>query len=454
MPSIVNRLRGSEIARTSATSIATLMLRVFGTAGTFLYTLLLARILSPEDVGLVWAIWSATFLTSTFTTFNIGSGAVREIVKARAEGDENRAAGFIVACRNTIFLASPLAIGGMLLVSWWQAPESFAEHRWAYVIAALSVPVLGWIQVNGSQATALHQMLKSQLPREMVRPIIFIAGFAACWLAGFRPSVALIMVLFGIDALVTALIQFWLLRSAFSFMRGTQPDKRRWPDWLLTGLTLTPYRLINEFLGNIVILGSALVLDTAGVALIAIAFRIVNFPSFGITAIEVAFGTKIAQALSSGDKTRADHFSAVSALLKIVPTAFACALLIVFAEPILSLFGADYVAAAAPTAWFLLMPLSRALFGNTNLVLQMKGFRRVQFWSALVTMFAMVGAIVLGGRMHGAEGAAAGGALVYVALQVYQYWACLRRTGNDPSFFGAVRHLVPLIGARLRSAER
>lgn len=440
----------SETARVSTASLTMVAVRMLGTAATFLYTILIARTMTPGDVGLVWTIWSATFVAGTLATLNIGAGAVREIVKARAENRDDVAAGFVVASRRTLLFATPPVVAGFLLIAWWRAPETLASHWGAYLFACLSIPMLGWVQTNGSQATALHQMLKSQVPRELVRPAVFLVAFAVIWLAGWQPTAGFAVALYLVAVVLSAILQFQLLRPAFAFMRDVRPDTGEWRDWAVSGLSLAPMLLLAEYLRNIIILFASLAVDAAAVGQIAIALSVVNFPNFGIVAVEIAFSAKLSQALLRGDRERVLHFLAVSNALKAAGAIPACLILAVFAEPILRIFGEHYADGAAVSAWLTLIPLSRAVFGNSTLVMQVKGLRGEIFWSSLATVALMGLGIVAGGRAGGPEAAAAAAALVFATLQLVRCLWCLRVTGIDTSLLGTFRYGLARMRARAK----
>ena len=178
MQSFIGR---SEARSLGAASMASVLVRGFGTAATLGYTLLMSRTMSPADVGTVWSIWSASFIAATFVTLNIGAAAVRDVVAARAIGKDEVAAGFVVASRRLLAVTAPLVCLAFITVAYARDPQSVADNVYGYIVATLSIPVLGWIQTNASHAAALHRALLSQVPRALIRPLLFLAAFAIIW---------------------------------------------------------------------------------------------------------------------------------------------------------------------------------------------------------------------------------------------------------------------------------
>ena len=432
----------SEARTLGVASIASVLVRGLGTAATLGYTLLMSRTMSPADVGTVWSIWSASFIVATFVTLNIGGAAVRDIVAARALGRDDVAAGFVVASRTLLTITAPVVCVVFLVAAYAYDAQGFRDNLYGYLAAALSIPVLGWIQTNASHAAALHRALLSQVPRALIRPLLFLAAFTIIWVVAYRPTVNFTLGLYFLAICLAAIVQFLLLRKSFGFMRDVRPDTSHWRQWVVAGIAVAPMLLLTEYLKNVVILFCGLALDAAEVGTVAIALSIIGFLNFGMTAVDAQFSPKISGALARQNGTRARRLQAFSNVLKFVPTLFAAAILYWAAEWILGLFGEHYEAGAGATAWFLLIPLSRAVFGNATLVLQVSGHRVDILWTTLAGLCLMAAGAYAGGVLYGLTGAAAGCSLAYCALMAMRYLSCRARTGIDTSIFSAPAALL------------
>ncbi len=439
MQSFIGR---SETRKLGAASFGSVMVRTLGTAATFAYTLLMSRTMTPSDVGIVWSIWSASFIATTFVTLNIGAAAVRDVVAARVQGRDDLAAGFIVASRALLVVTAPVVclvfLGGVFL----RDPSTVEGHATGFIMATLAIPVLGWIQTNASHAAALHRALLSQVPRMLIRPLLFLVAFLIIWSTSYQPSVDLVLTLFFVSVCLAALVQFLLLRSSFAFMKGVKPDTSLWRDWVLSGLGLAPMLLLTEHLKHVAILFCGLALQPAEIGTVAIALSIVTFLSFGVTAVDAQFSPRISAALVREDLQRVRRLQAFSNLLKFVPTVVVALALLLFMERILGLFGAHYVEGAAACAWFMAMPVARAVFGNATLVLQIRGHRADILWSTIAALGLMAVGSYAGGALYGTTGAAAGCSLAYCILMGTRYLSCRMRTGIDTSIFSSPSALV------------
>lgn len=446
------RLTGSETLRASLSAGVIVATRALGTLGTLVYTVLMARMMTPQDFGLVWTLWSAVFIASYLTTLNIGATAIREVVRARTTGNDAAAAGFIIVSRRILFTVTPPVAAGFVGLIWWHNPTIMADHPVAVWLAAATIPVMGWNATNAAQATALDQVLRSQLPGMVLRPLVFMTTLGLIWAIGWPLGPEPVVAIYLIVVVLIAFVQFFLVWPFFSFMKTAVPDITGWRRWISAGLLLAPGRLLTDRLKDFLVLISAVPLGAAGVAQIAVALSIVNFLNFTVNAVETSFAPKTARGLTR-DLTdgvapqkmrRATHFIAVSGVLKMAMVLTGVGMLWLLMPLIIRLFGTDYAASVPATAWFTLIPLASAFFGNTSLIMQIFDLRTEFFLTSLLAAAALPLAGIYGAPVVVARGVdpliatAAVFALTMVALQALRWALCLRRTGIDTSFPGAV----------------
>jgi O-antigen/teichoic acid export membrane protein len=449
---IRSRLAESETLRASLSAGIMVATRVVGTLGTLVYTVLMARMMTPQDFGLAWTLWSAVFIAAYLTTLNIGATAIREVVHARTTGNDGAAAGFIIVSRRILLAVSVPVIAGFVGLTWWRNPDVIADHSVAVWLAAATIPVMGWNATNSAQAAALDQVLRSQVPPMLLRPLVFMATLGTMWAIGLPLGLETVIALYLIIVVLIAAVQFKLVWPHFDFMKSATADVTGWRRWLAAGLLLAPGRLLTDRLKDVLVLISAFPLGAVGVAQITVALSLINFLNFAINAVEMSFSPKTARSLARGladgvaprDMRRAIHFIAVTGVLKMAMVLGAVLVLWFLLPLIMRLFGPDY-AAAAPATWcFILIPLANAVFGNTSLVMQIFDQRTEFFLTSLLALIALPIVGIYGVPIVIARGidpliATAGSfTATMVALQALRWALCLWRTGIDASFLGAL----------------
>ena len=445
-------LKASETLRTSGSAGIIITTRIFGTLGTLVYTVLMARMMTPQDFGIVWTLWSIVFIAAYLSTLNIGATAIREVVRARATGNDAIAAGFIIVSRRILFIVTLPAIAAFIGLIWWQNPAILENHPVAVWLAAATIPVMGWNATNAAQATALDQVLRSQIPGMLLRPLVFVAVLGAIWLIGLSLGLETVIAIYLAVAVLISFVQYKLVWRYFSFMKSVEPDFSGWQRWIATGLLLAPNRLLTDRLKDVLLLISAVPLGAAGVAMMAVALSIINFMNFAINAVETAFAPKTARCLTRNladgvnphEMKRATHFIAITGLLKMGMVGAGAIALWLFLPFLIRLYGPEYAASAPIVWWFLLIPLAHAFFGNTSLVMQIFDQRTEFFVTSVLALIALSLAGVYGVSAMVARGVdpliatAQLFVLTMVGLQALRWMLCWWRTGIDVSFLGAL----------------
>lgn len=433
-PALRRMLDQHEMVRTTLASAAIVAGRVGSAVATLGYTLLMARTMSPTDVGIVWTVWAVLLMMSTLPTLNVGNAAVRELVHARATGQDDVASGFL-RVSNLILLVLALPFMALFVAGFaWFAPDLFAAHRTAIVLAALTLPAMGWAQSNAMIASALGRGVLVQGPRSLVRPVLLVLVFAVAAAADYRPDADTVIVLFAVTSLLGVAAQYVVTRRHFREVFAHTPRIDSWRDWIRSGIALVPSRVLAEHLRNIFILTIAIAGSHADTARMTVGFSMIGLLMFGIAAVEITFNAKISAAIVRDTPRRRDMLLGVSGLLKLLPVLGACVVLGGFAQQVLALFGEAYVVAAPMVQWLLLVPLARAAAGPAFTLLQIARARQAAMLIALFGIAAIIAAIPLGVALFGTlEAGAAGGSLAYCAMQFAAWLFCLRRTGIDGS---------------------
>ncbi|MEL7256494.1 MAG: hypothetical protein AAFN80_01455 [Pseudomonadota bacterium] len=448
LTSAVKTMHRSDTLRAGGAAGVMIATRVFGAFGTLAYTVMLARMLSPQEFGLVWTLWSGAFIAAYLSTLNIGATAIREVVRARASGDDDKAAGFVIISRRVLLFACLPVVAAFVTLIWVRNPAMTETYPMAIALAAAMIPVMGWNATNAAQAVALDQVLRSQVPGMLLRPLVFCLMLGGAWIAGVSLSLESVVGLYLAIVILIAFVQFTLLRRFFDFMATATPDISGWQRWIATGLLLAPNRLLTDRLRDVLLLIAAIPLGAVGVAQMAVALSVVTFLSFAVNAVETSFAPKISRSISHvlSENRRAYedpsslHFIAISGTIKLGLMAAGALVLWLFMPSVIGLFGTGYAASETVIWWLFLIPLASAVFGNTALMMQLFDKRRVFFLTSVLGLVALllVGSLIATSDANVLEVTAAGFALTMVALQALRWALCWITTGMDVSALGAL----------------
>ena len=439
------RTRSSDLSRIVTVSTALMAARMGGVAANFLFNLLLARLLSQEDVGVVMLVVSTAMLASILTTWNIEAGSIRHLLYTRERGDRKSAVGFVIFSRRLWLFSTPFVVAAYLTAGHLSNPGSMTNSLWVYAAGAMAVPIIGWLRLNTRQATVLSYQLAGSIPNLLIRPLLLVALVALCVPIGITLSKEIALGLFTCTALAAAVIQFALLRRAFQFVRTEPYSFASRGEWARTGLLLTASLVITEYFQDVTLATAALVLPAAEIAKLAIALRLIGFVSFGLASVSIAVSPKITSSLARGETPELRRLLTLSAHLKFWSGLLIGGLLIAVAEPVLGLFGPEYVDAAAALGWLILIPLLLASLGPNEMLLNVAGKQRYIFASAVVGIVVALIAIPVLASFFALEGAAAGAVLSFAAWELMNYLSVRRLLGIDGSIVSAFYHTAQVL---------
>lgn len=420
-------------------SLLLIVTRIGANLLTLCWTLLLVRLLQPEASGIALQAISVAQILSILVTLNVESGSVRVIVPAREHGRMQDAAGFIRFNRRMMLVTLPIlaAIAALALTSGFHPSESPATLG----AMALAVVLVALARLSARHATALGVMRKGLLPRLLTGPFVLTIGLGLAAWAGIAMQPWHVVLLYALSEGLTVVIQNSLLRRDFAFMETVDAPSAQWRDWTRMGLWLSPGLVMTEYRKAILIAAAGLAMTGTQTSLFAVAFSIINFINFGVTAVDVAFSPRIAQAMASGHDLRRDRLLAVSSAIKLAGWLLGVALVLTFGDMALGWFGPDFQPARPALLIMLLVPAMQIIFGPASVLLSSRGQGRADFTGNLIGAVACVGAVAGLGALFGVTGAAIGAVLSQFVQQFVMMLQCRRKLAIDPSL-ASLRHLL------------
>ncbi len=430
---------GSLLRTLFKKAVSLLGARVAGNLLTLGYTLILSRLATPAEFGLVMSGFSWAMLLSIGFALNVESGSIRFLVKYREDEQTALAAGFVRFNRIIITSISALLAVGLAAVLVTGLADWNSQGVQIFVLACLAAPVVAVTRVYARHATALGQVLRGGVPIMFARPAVIFALVGAVWLLGLEPSAVQLLALILVGFVATALLQYWLLRDTFAFLKGASRDFADSRKWIETGLMMAPLLVIRDNLKHVIVASAGLALAAEDVGLVALALSIMSLLYFAVKAVDISLSPQLSSACQGGNKPRVAQLIKVAAKLKVAVVAMGIIALAGAGGWILGLFGADYIAAWAPLMAVLLIPAADAICGPAQIVLNVSGQQRKIFAVAGLSTAILVGATAVGGWLAGAVGASVGAGLSYMAQQGILCLIANRAVGVQTSILGLVQ---------------
>lgn len=413
---------GSSVSKILRRALSLVGARIAGNILTLGYTLILARLTTPAEFGIVMVGFAWSMLLSVGLALNVESGSIRYLVQYRESDRLGPMAGFLRFNRLLIIVLSAVAatIAGTL----WAASilDAGAQRDQVLAIALLTAPIAALTRVYARHATALGQVLRGGLPIMLVRPGVIFGLLAVVWLSGATPGPVTLMFLLLVAFMITALVQAVLLRETFGLAGRADPEYGDRGKWLVTGAMMAPLLLLRDNLKHVVVASAGLVLSPAEAGYVALAMSVMALVYFAMKAVDISLSPQLSQALQGGSPERVVRLMKSGSTIKLAGLSIGVLAIGTVGAQALGVFGPEYRASYLPLMILMLIPAADAVFGPAQIVLNITGRQSAVFWVAGVSSVVLVVAIVLGGRLAGAEGAAFGAGLAYLVQQ-----ALLRR---------------------------
>jgi O-antigen/teichoic acid export membrane protein len=404
--------------------------RLLGAAVGFASQLVLVRILTVEDVGIVFLGMSAASFVSLAANGGYSLLATTELPKLTAHGRKSLAEAF----NKVAVLDSALAFVVMGAVAW--TGTHFSGLTPGQTIAVwfglLCAPASLIIRYNASMAMAARKFRIAYAPDFLFRPAALFIGLLIGAFAGWVHSAFAALIVFVSVTYLTALGQAVALRDSgialrhFAWPKAAFAKRVRAKAFSLTLVSATMLAF-----ADIVILLSGFVLPEKDVAVVGIAMRLAAIAGFVLQAGQMLVATDFTQALVRrenavvNDLLKRINFTTVAIVL--------CGLVgaLVFGDFVLGLFGDVYREGKWLLVLFMIGQSLRALGGMNQQILSINGFQLRTAGACLITLLILVCLSVLLCHAFGSIGmgyAVIGAELVWlVALATQAQQLCGRR---------------------------
>jgi len=358
-----------------STSALLLTARVVGLGAGFATQILLARLLSPEGLGIFYFATSIAYVVSMVAAFGYPVIAVRFISRYRMSDNNAMLAAFITwAQRDTAIVA----FGAMIVVlTVAAAVPGDATTRLAVAVAAFGIPACALSRINASVAGAIRQFTLSYVPDLLWRPLMFLLamGLFATFFSAPSPIVA--AAAFSVIAVIIVALQFiGLSRHVPNGIEPISPHRRLVYQWRVASaplLILAAFTtLINDL--NVSLLG--MVLPKADLAVLGVCLKLTILVDFAVWLIHQLVAPDISDALALKQTALIETAVARANIAAMLTTVGATAGVAVFGRYILAAFGPVFVSAYPLLLTLVAAQLIRAGFGPSVLTLVSAGAQK------------------------------------------------------------------------------
>lgn len=392
----------------------------------FLQSIILSRTLGPESLGLYYIALSVYRVAEAGAPLGLQTSTVREVAAAHAHG----AWGSVHA----LALRSALMSGLLFLIAGgvtWAFAESIANALGGAPKAASALRWIAVAMVPGGIVLALSSVLRglgrqglANILGSLILPLIATISFVLLWRGQGYLGAVHAFIAGQCAALLFLAIALWRLmrHRPRRFVQGHSLFESAFPFWIVSLASLA-----NDSLG-ILMLGFFGAPQDAGI--FGIAVRLAMPLSFLGASIQAVCDSRFAGFHRLGDHAALMHDYRISQRAAWVLSLIMALGLGLFSDPLLRLFGPEFVRAEPAFRILLVSVCLLSAFGPAGSFLSMTGKAHVNAWTAVGTMpvAALLMALLI--PQFGAMGAALATSAA-LSLRVLIQLAVMRQVLRD-----------------------
>jgi O-antigen/teichoic acid export membrane protein len=420
------------------------VIQVAGLGLGYVSQILYARWLGTREYGIYAYVVGWTALLAALPALGLPDAALRFVPEYLARLDWARLRGYIRGSW-VISVVTGLVFGAggtafVLALNLFRPVEYLPE----LIVGLWTVPLLACINLQMGLSRGIKQVAAAFAPNMVLRPLLLVAG--AFLLLTFAHFLTGLMVLEAslLTLPLVLVVQFALFHKDLH-SGGARPlyDLRPW------FRVAFPLLLVNTFTLAIVQTGVIVVGALSGpvnAGLFSAAFRTASLLALILSMTNAVAAPLFAALHVRGDRAELQRLTSTVTLWSFWSSLALGVVLVAFAEPILGLFGRDFVAARLVLAVLTLGQLVNTGTGPVAALLNMTGRQdatlRITVWTAVANVVLNV----VGVRYFGIIGAAGASALALVVWNVWLWRTVSAQMGIEASIFYALG-----LGRRQRS---
>ena len=418
-------------------------LQVSGTGLAYGLQVVLARWLGAAEYGLYTFILAWATLLALVSGLGFPTAVLRFIPEYLAAKDGRHLRGLLRRSRQMVGAVSlVLAVAGTLAVEVLSRAE-LLERPAPWRVGLWLVPLLALLGLYAETARALHRIALAYAPTRLLVPVLLIAG-GGVGLALHPPLTSTsVLAVSGIAYLAAGALQALLVRRSLS---TPTPDAvpfyqtRAWLEVSLPMLLITGFLII---LNRVDVLMLGALVDPEAVGPYNVASRTASLVTFTLTAINTVVAPMFSAHHARGARADLQALLARTVRWSFWSSAGTALGLSLLAEPVLGLFGPEFVAARGVMLVLLAGHVVSASVGSAGYLLNMTGQQNrtavVYGVSALINVVLNVGGIL----WLGALGAALATALSMMLWNLWLYRIVVKTLGLYPDFFSTLTKRDP-----------
>ncbi len=359
----------STIARGASAALA---IQILNIGINYTVNVLLARWIGVSDYGIFQYAYTICFVLAFVAGFGTSGAVLRFIPEYTVKQDWQHLKGIIQSSWIQTLVISVIISGCSTIWLVWQN-TLFEKNLTSLLLGIWGVPLLALFRLQQDTARALRKIILAFVPYQVVYPILLI-GISFFWLKVHHSLNSVLVLTFSIGILLILLgIQLLFLNRFFPKEINNVNSAINLRYWLAVSLPLlfldSSFMILNQT--DTLLIGS--ILGTKFVGIYNAASQTAGCVSIILVAVNAIAAPEFASLYAQGDISGLQRLTSTIAKWMFFPTLAIASSLILFADPVLNVFGEEFVAGKWALVALVLGQLVNVGAGSVGYLLIMTG---------------------------------------------------------------------------------
>ncbi|RWP09471.1 MAG: lipopolysaccharide biosynthesis protein [Mesorhizobium sp.] len=365
-----------ERGEASRMSLIAFSIRIVSAVIAFVSQVLMARWMGSFEYGIFVLVWVTMVIVGNLACLGFHTSIIRFIPEYRERNMLAELRGIVLTSRLFVMIAST-AIAGLGAIGVWLL-SPFIENYYVvpFILGLICMPMIAMSDLLQGLARANSWALFALAPTYLVRPVLILALMVLMLLVGFAPDARTAIFASIAATYATTLGQLIGITARIGKKIPAGPRKLHFAQWFLVSL---PIFLVEGFfflLTNADVLMVGAYMNPNDVAVYFATVKTLALVHFVYFAVKAGVAQRYAQ-FTHGEPEKLAAFARETVSWTFWPSLLMALLVLVLGEPMLSLFGPEFVAGYPLLFLLVFGVVARAAVGPCESLLTMSGNQNI-----------------------------------------------------------------------------
>lgn len=417
---------------------AALSVQILSAGTIYVSQILLARWLGVTEYGIYDYAIALSLSLAFLAGLGLPTAVLRFIPKYQFEQDWQHLRGIIWGSWQQTLIASLITAIFSTFVLQWLSIHRGLEHSRSLIFGIWSVPLIALANLQQQIARAFQKITLAYAPYLIAYPLVLI-GIASTWQLHQNLNSTVAIALSMLSILLVSIVQALLFYRGMTTEISQAAPAYAIGQWWKVALPLMFLDGSSVILSQTDTLMLGTMLGAKAVGIYSAALKTSLWVHFILTAVNAIFAPIIASLHAQGDRQGLQQLVSTIARWMFYPALAIAIGLIIFAVPVLQLFGTEFTAARGALIVLILGQLVNVGAGSVGYLLMMTGNQMPAASVMGVSALANIILNLVGIHWLGIFGAALATAFSMMLWNVWLHTIVVKRLDVRPSILATFR---------------